>query len=338
MEPTLSAHPEPPRSRQTVSRPTATGPSKSILKGRSQPEIVLLSSEWETPATRAAQAIEAERRRELEDHELSELKKRHPLTPLHVLRRQIRNGVKASIDLPTASASGRNQTSSASIHIHFNERVERCIGVVMDDESDYQRLFIRSSRHVPKLQCSTIVKLPATTLRPGNERIREAPQADFNLGARSGSYNDFKEPSRFYDEEGGFATSASTPHSPIYEHSLEEEDILELRFDDFFAPQFLENEDSDISSGHSSTTTSPRQSSDIDSEEESEIRASTLAIPIPAAKASLSPERMGSAGAGEEDDDVIGIIGLAFDAISTAKDLAGILWNAGWSGRRSVKR
>jgi hypothetical protein len=321
-----------------VSPSSVTGPSKSILKRRSQPELP--SSERETLGNRAAQAIEAERRRELEANELSELVKRHPLTPKHILLRRIRNGRKASIDLPTvlqdspeSSVSRRNPTSSQNIHIHFNERVERCIGVDVD-ESDYKGLFIISSRHVPKLQRLTI-KLPATTLRPSVERIRDPPHADLNLGGLSGSYNHFREPSRFYDE-GESATSASTPHFPTYKHSLDdEEDFLELQFDDLFAPQFPENEDSGNSSTHSSTTTSPRQSSDIDLEE-SEIRASKFAIPIPAAKASLSPDRMGSAG--EEDDDVIGIIELAFDAISTAKDLAGILWNAGWSGRRSVKR
>jgi hypothetical protein len=37
---------------------------------------------------------------------------------------------------------------------------------------------------------------------------------------------------------------------------------------------------------------------------------------------------------GEEDDEGIGIVGLAADAISTAKDIVGVLWNAGWGGRR----
>jgi hypothetical protein len=37
---------------------------------------------------------------------------------------------------------------------------------------------------------------------------------------------------------------------------------------------------------------------------------------------------------GEEDDKGIEIVGFAPDAISIAKDLVGVVWNAGWGGRR----
>ena len=61
-------------------------------------------------------------------------------------------------------------------------------------------------------------------------------------------------------------------------------------------------------------------------------RASVSAIPIPTGR-SMSPRDHGGM-MGEEDDEGIGIVGLAADAISTAKDLVGVLWNAGWGVRR----
>jgi hypothetical protein len=48
----------------------------------------------------------------------------------------------------------------------------------------------------------------------------------------------------------------------------------------------------------------------------------------------MNPRDHGSLMGEEEDEEGMGIVGLAADAISTAKDLVGVLWNAGWGGRR----
>src|SRR5436190_7227156 len=58
----------------------------------------------------------------------------------------------------TSSSSG-GQTTSASKHIHFNDRVEQCITVdVKDDESEDEGIFM-PPRHPRKVEHSTIAKL-----------------------------------------------------------------------------------------------------------------------------------------------------------------------------------
>jgi hypothetical protein len=113
----------------------------------------------------------------------------------------------------------------------------------------------------------------------------------------------------------GFSPSA--PESPTPQ---------DFSFDDAFDSESFP----DNSPVHCSTT-SPL-SSDLGLKESK--RASVLAIPIPAAKVSLSPEDC--IGMDYKDyDEELDIAGLSPDAISTAKELLHLLWNVGgWGGRQ----
>jgi hypothetical protein len=339
--------------------------------------------------TRAAQAVQDERRRDAEEKELREEQRKNPLTPTHVLRSQQRIRRKGSTDLASfvspdspfnvkqdvvvasrtdyfganwaSSGSSGNgasngqsggQTPSASKHIHFNDRVEQCIAVDSnvpdeeedttavddhdDDESEDEGLFMMKSKSIPaKQEPHTIAKLPATTLRPGDEPIHEPPQVKFNLQSPSrGSQEDLNtldHPGFYYEEGGGFSTSMSPPQFPpraipIHHH----EEIDDFSFDHPFAPQSISENIPSLNTSTQTSTTSSRRSSILDFEEESQRRASVAAIPIPTTR-TMNRSLMGE---DEEDEEAMGIVGLAADAISTAKDLVGVLWNAGWGGRR----
>ena len=304
--------------------------------------------------TFAAQAIQDERRREMEENEFREEQRRNPLTPTHVLRSQQRIRRTGSTDLPSLtrnspespitpradyfggnwiSSSSGGQTPSASKRIHFNDRVEQYISVdikdyedsaAIDESESEDEMLCMKSRHPPKVEHSTIAKLPATTLRPGDEPIREPPQVTFDLGPTT--HEDTSEPSGFYYAEGGgFSSSASPPEFPP---RFNDDPIDDFSFDHPFESQST----SDNIPSNTTSATSSRRSSDFNLEEESTKRASVSAIPIPIAR-SMSPRDHGGM-MGEEDDEGIGIVGLAADAISTAKDLVGVLWNAGWGARR----
>jgi len=370
-----------------------SAPSKPILKKRSHSEVMLTTLSGKTHGnllTRAAQAVQDERRRELEEQELREEQRKNPLTPAHVIRSHQRMRRKGSTDINTippespftvqdvtaprhtsivapartdyfgtghwTSSSSGGQTPSTSKHIHFNDRVEQCIAVdvkdddevaVEDDESEDEGLFIGKARHVvtkPE-QHYTIAKLPATTLRPGDEPIREPPQVAFNTSPPSRqspsrqSHDDsaIVEPSGFYYDEGGaFSSSASPPDFPPHPSSAQvDENADDFSFDRPFASQSISENISNNSSAHTSTASSRRSSNlSFDLEEESQRRASVAAIPIPTAHRAMNPRDHGSLMGEEEDEEGMGIVGLAADAISTAKDLVGVLWNAGWGGRR----
>jgi hypothetical protein len=79
---------------------------------------------------------------------------------------------------------------------------------------------------------------------------------------------------------------------------------------------------------------SSRRSSSIDLEAEFQRRASVAAIPIPVSVSASRRLRDGGLMGEEEDEEGAGIVGLAADALSTAKGLVGVLWNAGWGIRR----
>ena len=390
-EPVSPAVSEPELHSRRMSRSASfNAPSKPILKKRSHSEVMLTSLSGRTPGTlisRAAQVVQDERRRELEEAELKEEQRKHPLTPTHVLRSQQRLRRKGSADLTalyrdspespfnvtqtviapvrtdyfgqghwTSSSSG-GQTPSASKHIHFNDRVEQCIAVEVkdeddtvaidddDDESDDDGgLYMMKSKPVPRHDPhSTIAKLPATTLRPGDEPVREPSHVAYSFppsrASTAVSHDDSTipdPPGFFYEEGGGFSSSASPPEFPPHDYILdkeaEEETLDDFSFDHPFAAQsHAENISSNPSSAPTSTSSS-RRSSTLDLEEESQRRSSVAAIPIP----SSNRTREHSASIlGEDDDEGIGIVGLAADAISTAKDIVGVLWNAGWGSRRT---
>ena len=391
-EPTSPAISEPGMHRHKMSRSSSfCAPSKPILKKRSHSEVMLTTLSGKTHGnllTRAAQAVQDERRRELEEQELREEKQKNPLTPSHILRSHQRMRRKGSTDLTvltrdspespftvnhnvqpvrtdyfgqgnwTSSSSG-GQTPAASKHIHFNDRVEQCIAVDVkddeeenvavedddDDESEDEGLFMMKSKPISKPEHSTIAKLPATTLRPGDDPIREPPQMAFTPSSPSraspsrASQDDLNlpEPAGFYYEEGGgFSTSASPPDfppPPSTPFPLDQEILDDFSFDHPFASQsHSENIPfSNASSAHTSATSS-RRSSSFDLEEDSTRRASVSAIPIPSAQRNMNIR--GPNNILGEDEEGMGIVGLAADAISTAKDLVGVLWNAGWGGRR----
>jgi hypothetical protein len=138
-------------------------------------------------------------------------------------------------------------------------------------------------------------------------------------------------PGFFYEEGGGFSTSMSPPEFPpriIPQQPQEQTD--DFSFDHPFASQSTTESIPSYNTSTQTSTTSSRRSSMLDIEEESQRRASVSAIPIPTAR----PINRAMMGDDEEDEEGMGIVGLAADAISTAKDLVGVLWNAGWGGRR----
>jgi hypothetical protein len=390
MSPAIS-EPDMQRSRSRSRSSSFSAPSKPILKKRSHSEVMLTSLSGKTHGnllTRAAQAVQDERRRELEEQELREEQRKNPLTPAHVIRSHQRMRRKGSTDITTisypespftvqdtssrhtsivapvrtdyfgtghwTSSSSGGQTPSTSKHIHFNDRVEQCIAVdvkdddevvVEEDESEDEGLFIgKAKHHVPKPeQHSTIAKLPATTLRPGDEPLREPPQIAFNISppSRQSLSRQSKDDSAiiessgfYYDEGGAFSSSASPPNFPPTHYSPDGEIADDFSFDHPFASQSISENISNNSSAHTSTASSRRSSNlSFDLEEESQRRASVAAIPIPTAHRAMNTRDHGGL-MGEEDEEGMGFVGLAADAISTAKDLVGVLWNAGWGGRR----
>jgi len=256
----------------------------------------------------------------------------------------------------TSSSSGGQTPSAGSKHIHFNSRVEQCIAVEVKDEEedvaiedgsdsdDDNGLYMMRSRSLPRHDPhSTIAILPATTLRPGDEPVREPPQVAFSFPPSdipfAHSHDDInlhESPAFYYEEGTGFSSSASPPEFPPHNYLLDEgvqgETIDDFSFDHPFASSHSENIPSNASSAQASTNSS-RRSSTVDSEEGSERRSSVAAIPIPSANRTRDPSSSGMLG--DEDDEGMGIVGLAADAISTAKDLVGVLWNAGWGNRRT---
>jgi hypothetical protein len=253
----------------------------------------------------------------------------------------------------TTPSSGLETPSSTAKHIHFNDRVEQYIAVdVKDEEEDdtvavddedsdddaglYMMRSRSLSRHDPH---STIAKLPATTLRPGDEPVREPPSVIYTYPPRGIPYVPHDDvphdtPGFYYEEGQGFSSSTSPPDFPPQNFLLDkdtEENMDDFSFDHPFTPQsHSETIPSTTSSAHTSSTSS-RRSSTIDVEEDSQRRASVSAIPIPSSNRTREHRSILT----DEDDEGIGIVGLAADAISTAKDLVGVLWNAGWGSRRT---
>ena len=330
---------------------------------------MLSSLSGKTPGnllTRAAQTVEAERRRELEEAELREEQRKNPLTPTHVLRSQQRMRRRGSTELydwdqselqgnlPTSrsdvvrsdyfgkgiwGSSNSSGVETPSVkHIHFNDRVEQCIAVeikydadinvIEEDDSEDEELFIGGKYYPVKVEHSTIAKLPATTLRPGDEPIRETPPLSSFFGRRA-SQEDLSETGGFYYEEGGaFSSSASPPEFP-HNFAFDQDDQNDMfSFEHSFDSH--SNIDNNIPSNTASTASS-RQSSDFGSDEEVQ-KTPVSGMPIRNSQSVAFRDHEGMMG--EEEDEGIGIVGLAADAISTAKDIVGVLWNASWGGNR----
>src|SRR5271169_1170762 len=106
-EPTSFATSESNTPRRKMSRSSSFNtPSKPILKKRSYSEVMLTSLAGKTPGdllSRAAQVVQDERRRELEEKEFREEQRKNPLTPIHVLRNQQRIRRISSTDLGSIS-------------------------------------------------------------------------------------------------------------------------------------------------------------------------------------------------------------------------------------------
>jgi len=369
---------------QPMSRSSSFNASKPILKKRSLSEVILAGKAG--PAnllSRAAQAIQEERRREQEEREFREEKRKNPLTPSHIIRKEQLLRRKGSTDLGvvnhspespfnvvqpssgtssaqvttnnrtdyfgpgywTATSSSGAHTPSPAKHIHFNNRVEQCIAIdeddhdstVIDEESEDEGLYMRSGSRSPKSGChrtpklephSIIAKLPATTLRPGDEPARDPPLVQL-------SHNAFQareaEPSLtfYYDEGSGPDASGTTPVQLI-SHGLDD-DAIDLPFHDFELDSQLVH--TTPPANISSTTSSRMSNHKSIFEEDSQRPESVATISIPYNRGISSRDRKHMMGE-EEGDERFGIVGLAADAISTAKDLVGVLWNVGWGGRR----
>jgi hypothetical protein len=376
---------------QKMSRSSSFNASKPILKKRSHSEVMLAGKAAQANLlTRAAQAVQEERRREQEEREFQEEKRKNPLTPSHILRHQQRMRRKGSMDAGivhhspespfnvTQTSSGvssvsaqiatngkadyfgpgnwtdsstGSHTPSAVKHIHFNDRVEQCIAIdlkeedevdstAIDDESEDEDLYMGSRRgssasvhRMAKVEPHSIIaKLPATRLRPGDEPIREPPQVPVMHSPFKG--RDPEPSSSFYFEEGNSFNPSASPPVDLHTAAVAEDPLDDLAFDEHFESHVLQ----DTTTSNTASTASSRRSSssimDSNLEEESQRRASVAAIPIPNARGIHPRDREGLMGEEDDDDERFGIVGLAADAISTAKDLVGVLWNAGWGGAR----
>jgi hypothetical protein len=243
-----------------------------------------------------------------------------------------------------SNSGNGGQTLSASKRIHFNDRVEQCIAIdvkddedftIIEEESEEEGLYMGShcsstvgGNRAPKVEHHSIIaKLPATTLRPGDEPFRETTQVPL-------IHNPFEvlkpEPSStFYLDEETAIHSSSTPLMDLAIPEVDEDAIDDFPFENAFESQVAR----DTTASNTATTTSSRRSSSSNLEEESQRRASVSAIPIPYARDITARNHEGLMGE-EDDDERFGIVGLAADAISTAKDLVGVLWNKGWGARR----
>jgi hypothetical protein len=229
-----------------------------------------------------------------------------------------------------------------------------------EDDSDSDELFMmrpRSSTSATvtrKGEHHTIAKLPATTLRPGDYPAIESVRTRFGmnilggrrmLGTRTPSVveDDFglpEGPGFYYEEGGGFSSSTSPPDFPrlygkphVY---LPETAVDDLEGEDnvFTFESLVTDPATSESRSDPSSMSSSRRSSSIDLEAEFQRRASVAAIPIPVSVSASRRLRDGGLMGEEEDEEGAGIVGLAADALSTAKGLVGVLWNAGWGIRR----
>lgn len=305
----------------------STATSKPILKKRSLSAVMLTSLSANFLAC-AAQAVQVERQKEMEEEQ-----RKNPLTPTHILRDQwrIRQKQRSTVFdsiARSSSSSGGQIALKRSRRIHFNDRVEQRIALdVKDyeenasiDESEDEELFMRPKHYTLKRERSTIAKLPATTLRTGDEPIYEPPQVVGRSDGFTSSGSDDDLAEFYYAEWGGFS-SASPPEFPSPSQlPVDEDPIDNFSSDDDFASQPI----AETIPGNTTSSLSSRRPSDLELEEESPARAS-LPIAIPSShstRQSVPPNRRGIM---DEEYD---------DWIRTVKDLVGVLWNAGWDGRR----
>ena len=372
---------------QQMSRSSSFNASKPILKRRSHSEVILAGNVGQANLlSRAAQAIQEERRREREEREFREEKRMNPLTPSHIIRQQQLKRRKGSPELGvvnnspaspfnvvppcsgissaqvvtndkadyfgpgnwTAISLSGGHTPSAAKHIHFNDCVEQCIAIdlkdeddqdstAIDEESEEEGLYMRSrsrsprpsGHRTPKLEPHSIIaKLPATTLRPGDEPVREPPQVTHCHD--SFPERELEPSSEFYYAEGSSLKPSGSPPRQLSCGELDDY-AIDLPFDDVELD--LQPGQATPPANISSVTASRRSSRSSNLEEDGQRRESVGAIPIPYNRVIGSSDREEMMG-DEEDNERLGIVGLAADAISTAKDLVGVLWHAGWGGRR----
>lgn len=234
-------------------------------------------------------------------------------------------------ELPSALSTG-SQSPSCAKHIHFNDQVQQCIAVDKDEEdededdvfevenvedssSDEDGLIMMPKKGSNKLNSrgsisdhQTIAMLPSTTLKAVEEVVEVKKSDTFsNIGSFFSSFGASSTEAKATDKLEGLAAVGTKSY--ILED--DDEDMAEL----------------DWEPSHSSFAT----------------RRDSVAI---------TQDRFGSRGFGastaavededfelpnythdedEDDETAAGLFGRAVDAVNTARDIAHVLWNVGWS-------
>jgi hypothetical protein len=281
------------------------------------------------------------------------------------LRRRSRENSLA----PSAASSGIGSPSNGRKHIHFNEQVEQCIAIDVkgddDEEDDYGRfdhdsdsddaIMIKTRRptrlrtirrrpiKVNTTDSKTIAILPSTTLK-----YRE----------------DTPEP-----QETAMKHGTNPYQSPVISPSSSQETLrpskksgrFSMVTDDSDDEESSEDDDEDKVKGKSRVVEHVEEDEDEEEADEDEDedeneptpRASRLSKPTSGLKSSSSgglqrssstsslnaePAGMRRTSSGmfmpyeeEEPPPNLGVIGRVIDTVNTARDIAHVMWNVGWT-------
>lgn len=321
----LMVSPPSPTASPTESRLRSSGSfaKKPILKKRSMSEMMLQKSlSTSSLLKQAAAAIESQQ---------SGLSRPAMVSRANSDFSTFLHGSKSTSaintrELPSALSTG-SQSPSYAKHIHFNDQVQQCIAVDKDEEDEEDEVFLTENIEdsssdddgllmMPKPKgcskggsrgCSgdhqTIAMLPSTTLK-AVEEVMEVKKTDtfsnfgsfFSFGAGASS-TETKEPEK---TQGLVGTK-----SYILE---EDDDMAEL---DWEPSRFVTRRDS---VSVTQDRFGSRSFGDRSGPKEDDFQLPNYAYDE-----------------GEDDDVAAGLFGRAVDAVNTARDIAHVLWNVGWS-------
>lgn len=321
--------PPSPTASPTESRLRSSGSfaKKTILKKRSMSEVMLQKSlSTSSLLKQAAAAIESQQ---------SGLSRPAMVSRANSDFSTFLHGSKSTSaintrELPSALSTG-SQSPLYAKHIHFNDQVQQCIAVDKDEEDDddedevFQQESIEDSSSdddgllmMPKAKgCSkvgsrgcpgdhqTIAMLPSTTLKAVEEVVEVKKNDTFsNFGSFFSSFG-----------AGASSTEAKEPEktqslmgTKSYILEEDDDDMAEL---DWEPSRFATRRDS-VSVTQDRFGSRSFESRPNPKEDDFQLPNYTYNE--------------------DEDDEVAaGLFGRAVDAVNTARDIAHVLWNVGWS-------
>lgn len=230
-------------------------------------------------------------------------------------------------ELPSALSTG-TQSPLYAKHIHFNDQVQQCIAVDKDEEDDEDEVFqtenIEDSSSdddgllmMPKAKgcikaglrgCSdnhqTIAMLPSTTLKA--EEVVEVKKND--------TFSNF---GSFFSSFGAGTSSPETKESEKAQGLMGTKSYILEEDDDDMAE--LDWEPSRFATRRDSVSVTQDRFGSRSFESRSGPKEDDFQLP------NYTYDE-------DEDDEVAaGLFGRAVDAVNTARDIAHVLWNVGWS-------